>query len=84
MQFDEVVKKYLSSFEREYRRALIDGQHTPELSFRLSLHTLFEDLADLFVGKARSQWFSNQQSRIMPVGLTGEYMTLKRLAYLAT
>ena len=53
MKFDEVVKKYLSSFEKEYRQALIDGQHTPELSFRLSLHTLFENLAELFVGKGK-------------------------------
>ena len=51
MQFEDVVKTYLRSFEKEYRQALADGQHTPELSFRISLHSLFENLAVYFVGR---------------------------------
>lgn len=50
MQFVEIVQDYLRSLESEYHRALSDMQHTPELSFRVSLHTLFERLADLYVG----------------------------------
>lgn len=50
MQLVDIVKDYLRSLESEYRCALSDKQHTPELSFRISLHTLFERLADLYVG----------------------------------
>lgn len=50
MQFDDLAKSYLRSFEKEYRQALSDGQHTPELSFRVSMHTFLERLAELYVG----------------------------------
>ena len=51
MQFDDLAKSYLRSFEKEYRQALSDGQHTPELSFRVSMHTFLERLAELYVGR---------------------------------
>lgn len=45
MPVDPIIRRYLRSFQQEYRDALAGGQHTAELSFRPPLHTMFQELA---------------------------------------
>ncbi|MCL4463294.1 MAG: N-6 DNA methylase [Firmicutes bacterium] len=45
MPVDPIIRRYLRSFQQEYRDALAGGQHTTELSFRPPLHTMFQELA---------------------------------------
>ena len=45
MRIETIVKRYLRSFQQEYRDAITGCQHTPELSFRPPLHTMFQELA---------------------------------------
>lgn len=42
---DSIIRRYLRSFQQEYRDALAGGQHTAELSFRPPLHIMFQELA---------------------------------------
>lgn len=45
MAFDANLKTYLRAYQREYNTALRGAQHTPELSFRVPMHTLFTNIA---------------------------------------
>ncbi len=45
MAFDATVKAYLKAYQKEYNTAIHSGQHTAELSFRVPMHNLFNQLA---------------------------------------
>ena len=45
MSFESDVKKYLRSYQNEYKAAAYGGQHTAELSFRVPMHTLFNEIS---------------------------------------
>ncbi len=45
MSFESIIKKYLLSYQEEYKSALRGGQHTGELSFRMPLDSLFKEVA---------------------------------------
>ena len=45
MSFQAAIKRYLRSLQSYYNDYLVSNQHTPELSFRPPLDTLFRELA---------------------------------------
>lgn len=45
MSYNSHIKKYLRALQNEYNSAIIGGQHTAELSFRMPLDQLFRNLA---------------------------------------
>lgn len=45
MSYQAIIRRYLTSLQRDYDDALADNQHTAELSFRPPLDTLFKELA---------------------------------------
>ena len=45
MSYQAVVRRYLSSLQRDYQDALADNQHTAELSYYPSLDVMFKELA---------------------------------------
>lgn len=46
MAYETIVKRYLTSLQREYLDAMADNQHTAELSFRVPLDLFLKDLAN--------------------------------------
>lgn len=44
MAFETTVKAYLRAYQSEYNTAMHSGQHTAELSFRVPMHNLFNQL----------------------------------------
>lgn len=43
--YEATIKKYLKALHKEYRAAQSGRQHTAELSYRVPMHTLFQDLS---------------------------------------
>ncbi|MBQ3839175.1 MAG: N-6 DNA methylase [Fibrobacter sp.] len=45
MSFEATIRTYLREYQNEYKAALRGGEHTPELSFRVPMHKMFESIA---------------------------------------
>ena len=52
MEYKSVIKKYLSSLHSNYKSAISSGQYTAELSFRLPINEMLNDLAKKFKGES--------------------------------